>query len=108
MKDTALLEYTRTKEELEPLLPVEERERVGRDLHDAVIQRLFATGLELQALASRYEQREPDLALGLIAERARELVDADVAVICVPRGSALDGLLSVRVAAGASPPRDRL
>lgn len=28
---------------------VEERERIGRDLHDTVIQRLFATGLALQA-----------------------------------------------------------
>jgi signal transduction histidine kinase len=62
---SVMLEYTRTKEELERLLLIEERERIGRDLHDSVIQRLFATGLELQALASRYEQREPDLAARL-------------------------------------------
>ncbi len=31
---------------------VEERNRIARDLHDHVIQRLFATGLGLQALAS--------------------------------------------------------
>ncbi|RJN32537.1 sensor histidine kinase [Nesterenkonia natronophila] len=31
---------------------VEERARIARDLHDHVIQKLFATGLELQALAS--------------------------------------------------------
>jgi len=31
---------------------IEERSRIARDLHDHVIQRLFATGLELQALAS--------------------------------------------------------
>jgi signal transduction histidine kinase len=61
-----MLEYSRTKQELERLLLVEERERIGRDLHDAVIQRLFATGLELQALAARYERGEPDLALRLI------------------------------------------
>ena len=61
-----MLEYTRTKEELERLLLVEDRGRIDRDLHDSVIQRLFATGLELQALAARYVQREPDLALRLI------------------------------------------
>lgn len=31
----------------------EDRERVGRDLHDTVIQRLFALGLTLQGLAAR-------------------------------------------------------
>jgi PAS domain S-box-containing protein len=31
----------------------EDRERIARDLHDKVIQRLFATGLGLQAAASR-------------------------------------------------------
>jgi signal transduction histidine kinase len=51
---------------LERLLLVEERERIGRDLHDTVIQRLFATGLELQTLAARYERGEPDLALRLV------------------------------------------
>jgi signal transduction histidine kinase len=61
-----MLEYSRTKEELERLLLVEERERIGRDLHDTVIQRLFATGLELQTLAARYERGEPDLALRLV------------------------------------------
>jgi len=33
----------------------EDRERIARDLHDKVIQRLFATGLVLQAAASRVE-----------------------------------------------------
>jgi signal transduction histidine kinase len=58
---SVMLEYTRTKDELERLLVIEERERIGRDLHDSVIQRLFATGLELQALAARYGGRDPDL-----------------------------------------------
>ena len=31
----------------------EERDRIGRDLHDHVIQRLYATGLGMQALAGR-------------------------------------------------------
>ena len=34
----------------EELVVVADRERIARDLHDVVIQRLFATGLQLQAL----------------------------------------------------------
>ncbi|HEY6533224.1 MAG TPA: PAS domain-containing sensor histidine kinase [Acidimicrobiales bacterium] len=37
----------------------DDRERIARDLHDTVIQRLFASGLALQAAASR---AEPDVA----------------------------------------------
>jgi len=50
--------YTRARDELERLLVIEERERIGRDLHDTVIQRLFAMGLELQALVSRHADDE--------------------------------------------------
>ncbi len=37
------------------LATVEERERIARDLHDTVIQRLFAVGLSLQATLPRME-----------------------------------------------------
>lgn len=46
-----------------------ERERIARDLHDLVIQRLFATGLSLQALTKDPEFPEKDL------ERLREVID---------------------------------
>ena len=32
---------------------ISDRERIARDLHDVVIQRLFATGLQLQGIALR-------------------------------------------------------
>ena len=35
---------------------LEERERIARDLHDDVIQRLFATGLSLQSVAEMIEE----------------------------------------------------
>jgi signal transduction histidine kinase len=35
---------------------LEERERIARDLHDDVIQRLFATGLSLQAVAQMVDE----------------------------------------------------
>lgn len=52
------LERARAQEEREQLMVLEDRERIARDLHDVVIQRLFATGLQLQTaarLASRPE-----------------------------------------------------
>ncbi|WP_085066198.1 GAF domain-containing sensor histidine kinase [Catenuloplanes japonicus] len=52
------LERARAQEEREMLVVLEDRERIARDLHDVVIQRLFATGLQLQTaipLAGRPE-----------------------------------------------------
>jgi signal transduction histidine kinase len=46
-----VLERTRAQEERELLAVLEDRERIARDLHDVVIQRLFATGMQLQGVA---------------------------------------------------------
>jgi PAS domain S-box-containing protein len=53
---------------LEAVRMTSEHERIARDLHDTVIQRLFALGMRLQA-AER-------LAQGQVAERIRDTVDA--------------------------------
>ncbi|MFI1996655.1 GAF domain-containing protein [Actinoplanes sp. NPDC020271] len=42
------LERARAQEERRQLAVLEDRERIARDLHDVVIQRLFATGMHLQ------------------------------------------------------------
>ncbi len=55
----------RTTSEL--LALADERERIARDLHDTVLQRLFGLGLELQALAVR---AQPPM-----ADRIEEAVD---------------------------------
>lgn len=52
----------------EQLALVEDRERIARDLHDTVIQRLFAVGLSLQGALVRAES--PD-----IAERLEVAID---------------------------------
>jgi signal transduction histidine kinase len=45
------LERARAVEEREQFVVLEDRERIARDLHDLVIQRLFAVGLQLQTAA---------------------------------------------------------
>jgi signal transduction histidine kinase len=47
---------------------VDERERIARDLHDDVIQRLFATGLTLQSTAAMADD-------GAVVERINRAVD---------------------------------
>lgn len=64
----ATIETTRLQGRLADLLVVEDRERIARDLHDTVIQRLFATGLTLAGLAVRVEDPE-------VAARLQEAVD---------------------------------
>jgi len=45
--------YARARRDVEQLHLVSERERIARDLHDSVIQRLFAVGLSLEATGRR-------------------------------------------------------
>jgi PAS domain S-box-containing protein len=59
----------RLREASEELRLVEDRERIGRDLHDIVVQRLFAAGMSLHALSSLVADR-PD-----VATRVNDVVD---------------------------------
>lgn len=53
-EQTALaLQLTETREDRQRLALLEDRDRIGRDLHDLVIQRLFAVGLGLQGVSRR-------------------------------------------------------
>jgi signal transduction histidine kinase len=47
------LDRAQAVEDREELMLVTDRDRIARDLHDLVIQRLFATGLQLQGLRRR-------------------------------------------------------
>ena len=64
------IQVARAREDQQRLTLFEDRDRIGRDLHDLVIQRLFAVGLSLQGagrltgdpdLAARLEQAVDDL-----------------------------------------------
>jgi PAS domain S-box-containing protein len=46
-----LTERREVQRERDRVRMLEDRERIGRDLHDVVIQRLFAAGMELQSIA---------------------------------------------------------
>jgi signal transduction histidine kinase len=56
------------QEEREMYVILEDRERIARDLHDVVIQRLFATGMHLQTAARLSVKPE-------VAERINSAVD---------------------------------
>jgi signal transduction histidine kinase len=55
---------TEARAEHERLALLEERDRIGRDLHDLVIQRLFATGMVLQGAQRLTTNPEVDERLG--------------------------------------------
>lgn len=55
------IELTRARVDRQRLELADERARIARDLHDHVIQRLFAAGLSLQAIAARFPAAESAL-----------------------------------------------
>lgn len=62
------IENARLHERIQEFALLRDRERIARDLHDSVIQRLFATGLGLQGLARMIDEVE-------VADRIQGAVD---------------------------------
>jgi signal transduction histidine kinase len=62
------IENARLHERVQEFALLHDRERIARDLHDSVIQRLFATGLGLQGLARMVDEVE-------VADRIQGAVD---------------------------------
>ncbi len=63
------LELAEHRKQAEQMAVFEDRDRIARDLHDLVIQRLYATGMSLQGVTSMI--RVPE-----VAERVNRSVDA--------------------------------
>jgi len=63
------LELAEHRSDAQRLLLFEDRDRIARDLHDLVIQRLFATGMSLQSATARMDDPE-------VAGRVEKAVDA--------------------------------
>ncbi len=52
------LEYARLRQDLQRLAVLEDRERIARELHDGVIQALFAVGMTLQATEAKADDAD--------------------------------------------------
>lgn len=63
------LEITAGRADQQRLLLLEERDRIARDLHDHVIQRIFAAGLSLQSIAAAGGS-------GAVADRLYEQIES--------------------------------
>jgi signal transduction histidine kinase len=62
------LQIVRAREDRQRLAVLEDRDRIGRELHDVVIQRLFAVGLGLQSTSRLSDRPE-------VADRLDQAVD---------------------------------
>lgn len=67
---TFALQYSRARADQQRLVVFEDRDRIARDLHDLVIQRIFATGMALEAAANVLNLNPANA-----AERIRRAVD---------------------------------
>jgi signal transduction histidine kinase len=67
------LDRIRTREDLQRLRVLEDRERIARDLHDHVIQSLFATGMKVQSA----ERLSGEVVRPRLAEAVRD-IDATI------------------------------
>ena len=70
------IENARLHEQVQRLAIVEERERIGRDLHDGIIQSIYAVGLSLEDVPDLMED-EPDVARARV-ERAIDSLDQSI------------------------------
>ena len=93
------IDNARMHSQLQSLVVMQDRERIARDLHDTVIQRLFATGLSLQATARLLGDGGP------VAERIEQAVD-DLDVTIKQIRSAIFGLSTMTRLGGGI--RDRI
>jgi signal transduction histidine kinase len=70
------LEYARAQDELKRLAVMDDRERIAKELHDGVIQSLFAVGMGLQGTAAlAHDPAVGDRITGAVGELDRVIRD---------------------------------
>lgn len=89
-----VLEFARAKEDRERLAVLSDRERIARDLHDLVIQRLFGVGLGLQGLRRQVTGPAGDRIAGLVQDIDRTIKEVRTAIFSLQDTS--PGLTGVR------------
>jgi signal transduction histidine kinase len=109
------LELTGARAEQQRAAVADDRDRIAADLHDHVIQRLFAAGLSLQSVAKQLGTGSPegeritenitnlDQTISQIRTTIFQLNRATGAVVSGLRGRVLDVLADVTPALGFSP-----
>ncbi len=68
------IEYGRAQRELQRLSVMEDRERIARELHDGVIQSLFAVGMGLQGAAMLSDDPELERRIGGAVEEVDRVI----------------------------------
>ena len=98
-------ERVRAEEELraarEELALLADRERIARDLHDTVLQRIFATGLSLQGTAARVGAPARERLEAAVAELDTAIREIRTAIFSL-HGPSPTGMLRERVMAVAA------
>jgi signal transduction histidine kinase len=93
------LEHARAQRELQRLVVVEDQERIARDLHDTVIQQLFATGMSLQAATARVDDaavtERIQAAVDDLDRTIRDIRSTIFALQPRPRGGVRDEVLAI-------------
>ncbi len=68
------LELARAREDQQRMALLEDRARIARDLHDHVIQQLFAAGMSVQGIASTIDDPDRSRVLGSVVDTLDEAV----------------------------------
>jgi signal transduction histidine kinase len=86
------LELAASQERRRSLAVHRDRERIARDLHDLVIQRLFGTGLTVQSLLPRMPAELRGTGDEVVAELDAAIRDLRAAIFALQRPGAADGV----------------
>lgn len=90
----------RAMREAEQVMAVaEDRERIARDLHDTVIQRLFAAGLQLQALTARVDPELVDRMETVVNDLDETIREIRTAIFALSHSPASESGLRGRILA---------